>query len=85
MNGRPLTDICRYCMKPVLDGQATNGASGNHWDCHESAVKDLQAHQESMDQIRHVIQWYQSLGSSLKDATSRVMNEKRLIERRGKR
>lgn len=26
-------ELCTKCGKPVLAGQAVNGATGNHWDC----------------------------------------------------
>lgn len=26
-------DICEICKKPVVDGEARHGATGNHYDC----------------------------------------------------
>lgn len=34
---------CHLCDKPVLDGQATNGATGAHWDCCEKLDADIKA------------------------------------------
>lgn len=26
-------EVCKKCGKPVLDGEAVNGLTRNHWDC----------------------------------------------------
>lgn len=35
--------ICELCKKSVIDGQARNGATGDHWDCWEKFQRQVEA------------------------------------------
>lgn len=66
--------VCRYCKCAVLAGQATYGMSGNHFDCHESALADLKV----LEEINIVIKHYMDCrGMSREAATVAVMRERR--------
>lgn len=40
-----MTKICEICRLPLEDGQPVHGATGNHWDCQESADRAKYARQ----------------------------------------
>lgn len=67
-------DICEICKKPVVNGEARHGATGNHYDCHyphgRKSDKELFADMDAaVEKAEQAAQRAQAL---IKNATGRL-------------